>query len=549
MNTQEIKRNALCVFLLMVLASFSAAQVSAPETILICNVRLIDRDGKTEDQTVNILIKQKKLDIVTKDDIPVTEGILAVDAQNGVLLGTLNVGKPCSFLILDQDPRGDFEILLDTEAHVQFAVHNGMIVKNNLEQVIDSTPEATAKKNQQWFAYTPPPVALPVSYQDSTKWNQWDSNWVSVGFTSALALDRQRWLSQDDASKQQVGDLRDEDGGEIRAFRFGFFGALKFEKPWIYTIAGATNSFSKGFEISDTDDVTFFDWRLDIPIDGDISLAVGKQKEPISMERLIGMVFLPWQERTAVADALLPSRNVGAVLSGTGLDRRMTWAGGVFNDWFDTNKHINESATQYIGRVTCLPWFSEDESNLVHLGMGLRHTDAKEGVRYHSEPEFNKSPTFVDTDFFEADSALTHSIEASWRTGPFWLNGEYIGNDVNASEHGNPLFSGYHIGASWILTGEMRPYNRRNGLFGPVPVAKSVDQGGLGAWEAGLRWSEVDLSDGPVEGGEMDIFSVGLNWFLKPTFHVTVNYRHIFLDRFDTEGESDGVALRLVLML
>ena len=32
--------------------------------------------------------------------------------------------------------------------------------------------------------------------------------------------------------------------------------------------------------------------------------------------------------------------------------------------------------------------------------------------------------------------------------------------------------------------------------------------------EAGFRYSSLDLSDGDVDGGEMDTYSLGLNWWL-----------------------------------
>ncbi len=271
------------------------------------------------------------------------------------------------------------------------------------------------------------------------------------------------------------------------------------------------------------------------------------------MERLTSMVQLPMQERTSVSDALMPSRNVGAVISGTALDQRMTWAGGVFNDWFDTNVSLSDSANQVVGRVTWLPFISEDESNLLHLGFGLRHTDAKEGLRYQTEPEFNQAPVYVDTSVdgtpFAADSAMLYNLEASWRKGPYWLAAEYVSNDVDAPALGDPHFSGYHVTASWILSGEMREYRKRNGIFGPVPVAKSVNQGGWGAWEVGLRWSDVDLTDGLVDGGEMSILSLGLNWWLTPVFNFNLNYRYITLDRFGVVGNSSGILARVVLVL
>jgi phosphate-selective porin OprO/OprP len=72
------------------------------------------------------------------------------------------------------------------------------------------------------------------------------------------------------------------------------------------------------------------------------------------------------------------------------------------------------------------------------------------------------------------NSALTLDLEVSWRKGPFWVATEIVGSEAEVPMLENPFFSGYHVSGSWILTGEMRSYNKRNGVFGPTPVAKSV---------------------------------------------------------------------------
>lgn len=362
-------------------------------------------------------------------------------------------------------------------------------------------------------------------------------------------MDRQRWLSQDTASEAQVGDLSAFDGGEIRALRFGLVGTLNFPRPWVYVIAGATNGFTKGFDTTTTDDFTWFDYRLDIPLSASTTLSIGKQKEPISLERLSGMVFLPWQERTAASDALFPSRNHGIVVSGQALHGWMTWAAGAFNNWVDSEETFADTAKQLVGRLTWVLLVSEDESNLLHLGLGLRHTDAKQGIRYGTEPEFNLSPVYADTEHFDADAALTGNLEASWRRGPFWLAGEYTQSNVDAKVSGDPAFSGYNLSAAWALSGEMRTYNKRSGLFNPLPIAKSVNQGGWGAWEIATRWSSLDLSEGNVDGGEMDILSFGLNWWLTPVAQFSINYRYISLDQGDELGHSSGITSRLLLIL
>jgi phosphate-selective porin OprO/OprP len=113
-------------------------------------------------------------------------------------------------------------------------------------------------------------------------------------------------------------------------------------------------------------------------------------------------------------------------------------------------------------------------------------------LRGKTEAEFFQSPTFVDTDFFPAEKTFTYNLETYWRKGPFFLGFEYTGVNVDASDYGNPRFYGYFISGSWIITGEMKKYIKRNGLFGPVPVSESVDQGGWGAWEVAIRYSTLD---------------------------------------------------------
>lgn len=549
MNTRQL------LLLLTTLSAPTLAQVVDPQNVTIGNVRLVAASAEDDGEPVTVVIRDNKLEVVTKDDVTAGESGILVDANGGFLLGTLTIGDIPSFIILDDDPRTNFEVLIDTESHTVFAVSAGELRKNLLFEVAaDKTEPVNDSNDQGWIAYTPPPMMLPTSYAAGDKWNQWQSRYVDGIFIAGVVLDRQHWLDQDAASVQQVGDLAAFDGGEIRGFRLGAAGTINFDNPWFYTVFGATNAFEKGFDTTRDDDFTWFDYRVDIPLAKDINLSIGKQKEPISMERITSMAQLPMQERTSVSDALLPARNFGAVVSGGALQQRMTWAGGVFNNFIDSDESIGGTSSQLIGRTTWLPYVSEDESNIVHLGAGLRLDDAKQGVRYFTEPEFNSSPVFVDTgsgpdDRIDADSVFQYNLEAAWRVGPYSISSEYVRTDVDSPSTGNPEFSGFHISGSWILSGEMRSYNKQSGIWGPVPVAKSVYQGGWGAWEAAFRYSTLDLTDGTIDGGEMDIWSLGLNWWLTPYFEVNMNYRRITLDRFGIRGKSNGVMGRVVLIL
>ncbi len=517
------------------------------DSILIRNVYLLGIAGAENDILVNLLIVDGKLNVVTEDDIPTTKARISIDAKNGFLMGNLLIGDRPSFLILDQNPREDYEIYLNTEPHLLFAMEKGVIVRNNLQVTHISGEEKQTKGG--WSAYTPPPMAVPLNYFDNNKWNKFDTKYISGLFNGALALDRLEWFTQDDNSETQVGDLSPSSIGVIRGLRFGLVGTFNFKRPWVYTVIGASRAFAKGFGESDKNSFALYDLRLDIPLFSNINMSIGKQKEPISLERMTMLIFLPMQERSAAVDALLTTRNWGFVFNGTAFNSRSSWAVGAFNNWIDSGVSFGDNSYQITGRATAIPSLSEDESNLLHLGMGLRYSNIKTEINGKTEAEFFQSPVFVETGLFSAEATFTYNLEAYWRKGPLLLGGEYTGVHVNSSVYDNPRVRGYNVGVSWVITGEMRTYRKKSGIFNPVPVSKPVNTEGWGAWEVAFRYSTVNLSDGSLDGGVMDTYSLGLNWWLTPRAQFSPNYRYIILDRFGVKGKSSGINIRLSFIL
>jgi phosphate-selective porin OprO/OprP len=76
-----------------------------------------------------------------------------------------------------------------------------------------------------------------------------------------------------------------------------------------------------------------------------------------------------------------------------------------------------------------------------------------------------------------------------------------------------------------------------------------VYQNGKGAWELSARWSTIDLDDGLIHGGKMDVASAGLTWWLNPIFGLNINYRYIWNELDGQKGESSGLNSRLMLIL
>ncbi|WP_297706936.1 porin, partial [uncultured Eudoraea sp.] len=85
--------------------------------------------------------------------------------------------------------------------------------------------------------------------------------------------------------------------------------------------------------------------------------------------------------------------------------------------------------------------------------------------------------------------------------------------------------------------------------FNKVKVANGINTGGWGELEVYSRWSSVDMTDQNIDGGEMNTFSVGINWYPISAIQVNINYRYSTLDRFGDVGYNSGLVSRLVFIL
>ena len=537
-----------CIGLLTV--SFSVIGADHAATLVLKGVTVIDHSGASADRVVNIVIRDGVVELATEDPVDEGEIVAVFDASETVIIGEFTTGQRAQFLLLDEAPALNPEILLDTATHASFAIVNGIVLRNRFKR--DYSRQAPPSG---WFAYSPPPIALPSAAEMGESWNHYKGDNTAAIFTGAIGLDRTRYTQQNRDSELQVGKLESFEGGEVRGFRFGVVGRLNFERPWLYTVFGATNEFDRGFELEDDDSFTWYDYRLDIPVFSEQTLSIGKQKEPINLERGMSMFALPFQERTIAADYFFRSRNLGAILSGNGLDKHLSWAGGVFNDWLEAGGSRSDNATIFSSRITYAPLATQN-SNLLHLGFGFRHSNGSEGFQRTATPEIHSAPAFIDSgDRLQAEGSDTFNYELSWRAGPVWLDGEFTHVKVDDSPMGDLSFSGYHFAASWIVTGEMRPYNYRNGTFNALPVSHPVNRGGWGAWEVGVRYSNIDASDKNVVAGESSVFTLAINWWLRADTNVSLNWQHVTLDRPLTtftpslRGEVEGIVARLTLIL
>jgi phosphate-selective porin OprO/OprP len=337
------------------------------------------------------------------------------------------------------------------------------------------------------------------------------------------------WMSQDSNVEAAVGDL--VDGTEFRTTRLYTSGTINGNVDYKaqFDFSTASNEFKD----------VYFGIR-DLPFG---YLKMGHFKEPFGLEELTSSRFVTFMERS-LANTFAPGRNTGFALSSTVCDNRATWAAGVFRNTDGWGEDQTEGGYNATGRVTALPWYEDEGASLLHLGAAcsIRNPDT---ARYRSRPEAHLAQYFVDTTSLATDEAGVVGIESALVCGPFSLQGEYMMADVDGKDGASsPTFDGFYVQGSYFLTGEHRKYKASSGAFDRVKPREnySYKDGGSGAWEVAARYSQIDLDDGSVTGGELKDVTVGLNWYLNPNMRIMWDYIRADLDNV---GDSNLFMMRM----
>lgn len=361
------------------------------------------------------------------------------------------------------------------------------------------------------------------------------------------------WFDQDKDLQRQV-DL--EDGTEFRRARLyisgKIYGNLNFKTEYDFEDGNAN----------------FKDVYLEMTgIPAVQNVRVGHFKEPFSMEELTSDNDIPFLERS-LPNIFAPSRNAGIMAYGAYLGEpkkeRLTAAAGIFRTTDDFGNNYNDGGYSGSVRVTGLPWYDAEGAHLLHLGLGYTHRNPEDTTRIRQRPEAHGADRFVDTGAFDVEDIDSISLETAMLYGPLTLQGEYFFTDVNTQDLGDRDFSGYYVQASYMLTGETRPYKNANGVFDRIRPKHNFklggDDAGWGAWEVALRYSNLDLNDGhtsfvdrildrsrEIRGGEEDNLTLGLNWYLNPNVRVMWNYTHANLDSPLYDGDLNIFQTRFQL--
>jgi len=254
-------------------------------------------------------------------------------------------------------------------------------------------------------------------------------------------------------------------------------------------------------------------------------LRIGNFFVPFSLEQVTNDTNNIFTERSVPTDRIFAAgREVGVAVYNCTDDQNVTWASGLFfyniNDTEKTRIDDNQDY-RLSGRLTWLPYYDKtsDGRHLLHTGVGGLHSETNDNVvRFRTRPQIQRGPILIDSGNIPADSFTTGNLEFALVWGQLTLQSEAFLSSVALNNGDVAQTTGSYAHVSYFLTGEHRMFERfgqHGEQFGRnKPISNfSVLPGGVspGAWEAKVRWSNLDLSD--VNRGEYNDFTAGFNWY------------------------------------
>ncbi|NQZ52860.1 MAG: hypothetical protein HRT93_01265 [Piscirickettsiaceae bacterium] len=306
-------------------------------------------------------------------------------------------------------------------------------------------------------------------------------------------------------------------GSELRRARIGFGGTIF--KVWDFQLTsdfgGSSHSVKdayiryKGFENN--------------------KITVGNHHSPFAMELADSSKYMTFIERSIGSELIQGASGPGDRRNGiSSFHNGDNWTAqyGVFGTNISKNTGTDDRLT-YSARATFAP--IHEKTHALHFGGGYAYQDFDRdglGVRLRTRPGTHIGPRWLDSSV-TADGAEFLTLDAAYVNGPFSVQAEYDRAMIDASTGSDVDVDSYFVQADWFLTGESRNYKASSGHFSSVRPKGEVGKGGIGAWQIGARFASADMNDGTHIGGELDVLTLGLNWYATKNIRFMANYNTV----------------------
>ena len=258
----------------------------------------------------------------------------------------------------------------------------------------------------------------------------------------------------------------------------------------------------------------------------------GKFKLPFSLDENTSATNLDFVRRSLAANQLAPGRDVGVMMHGRVVRRRLRYELGIFNHDGRNARTSSESRVfgdrTVAGRLTVEPFRrSKSIARALQGGIAFTETDVPPGFA-SLRGRTTMDAAFFVPNFWVRGARRRIGVETRWQPGPFSMKSEYIhvgterrGQSVEDSDLTPFQTTGWYLSGTWAATGE----RKADGLDAP---RRPFLQGGAGALELAVRMEKLTFGRAatdalPSTSPRADVFSgnsdraitVGVNWYLN----------------------------------
>jgi len=274
---------------------------------------------------------------------------------------------------------------------------------------------------------------------------------------------------------------------------------------------------------------------------------VGQFKQPNGLEELSAAKHNDFMSLAMITNTFAVGRRLGVAYSiGHPYDRTSGRVEGEFQrhaNWGFTASVFGRELTRDLAHGSGFgmrgTWAAMNaEERILHFGLSYVDYDTPhDTLRLRARPDADLSAVrLVDTgSMTDTDRVSTLGLESFWVNGPFKLQGEYMTSNVDRIASPDFTGTGGYLSGLWNLTGQTWDYK------GGEPATKIGDGKGAGMWQLGLRYDVLDLDDDALEGGRMETWTAGVNWYLRSNFKVVFNYVHVDSERAGVD-DNPGIA-------
>ena len=261
-----------------------------------------------------------------------------------------------------------------------------------------------------------------------------------------------------------------------------------------------------------------------IPVIG--SIRTGHFKEPMRLELQSSSKYTLAMERSFVTE-MLPERNTGIMLHNEFLNKKIgVQAGAFFNAGSTGNNKHNNGYMNIDGRIVFVP--VNNEKTTLHFASYYSYrANEEKKFEWEFKPEAHLAPNYISLQLNAGNmNVFGGELGTAWKQITFY--GEYMTQYINATAN-DYNFNAYTLNLGYFITGEHRHYKNTVSGFGGISPKKNFGNRGFGALEVVTRFSSVNLNNKDLNAGEINNFTIGLNWYLNPTSRLMINY--ILTDR------------------